>query len=323
VIAAAFAALTCAVWAFVNRPTTEPPWPARIQGFSFQPFQAGAAGFTSFREPIQDDKVRGSGERFADHYTQAALFYNSQTPLEKAHILRGFRFELTKVQTAAIRERVVSMLANVDVGLAKALASELGMAMPKPMPKALKTPVKPELTSSPALSIFSQPGDGSIRTRRVAILVADGVDGEAAQLLHEGLVREGAVPRYVGIRLGAVATEAGGTLEAEVTLETMPSVLFDALIIPGGKAAVTLLGNVGQAAEFIKDQYRHCKPILALGAGADLVENAGAPAKLPSGDDDPGMLIGRHASAAKALPDFVKALARHRHFERAMDPPEV
>ena len=131
------------------------------------------------------------------------------------------------------------------------------------------------------------------------------------------------MPRYVGIRLGAVATEAGGTLEAEVTLETMPSVLFDALIIPGGKAAVTLLGNVGQAAEFIKDQYRHCKPILALGAGADLVENAGVPAKLPSGDDDPGMLIGRHASAAKALPDFVKALARHRHFERAMDPPEV
>jgi catalase len=287
------------------------------------PFQAGAAGFTSFREPIQDDKVRGSGEKFAEHYNQATLFYNSQTPIEKAHILRGFRFELTKVQTPAIRERVVSMLANVDVGLAKALAASLGMAMPKPMPKALKAPVKPELTVSPALSIFSQPGDGSIRTRRIAIMVADGVDGAAAKTLHEGLTREGAVPRYVGIRLGTVATEDGDTLEAEVTLETMPSVLFDALIVPGGKAAVTLLGNVGHAAEFIKDQYRHCKPILALGAGADLVENAGVSLKLPSGEADPGMLVGRHTSAAKALPDFVKALARHRHFERAMDPPEV
>jgi len=287
------------------------------------PFQAGAAGFTSFREPIQDDKVRGSGERFADHYTQATLFYNSQTPIEKAHILRGFRFELTRVQTPAIRERVVAMLANVDSGLAKALANALGMPMPKPLPKALKTPVKPELTSSPALSIFSQPGNGSIQTRRVAILVADGVDGAAAQTLHEGLTLEGAVPRYVGVRLGAVSTEDGDTLEVEVTFETMPSVLFDALVIPGGKAAVTTLGNVGQVAEFIKDQYRHCKVILALGAGAELVENAGVPGTLPSGDEDPGMLVGRHASAAKALPDFVKALARHRHFERAMDPPEV
>src|SRR6186713_1964457 len=78
------------------------------------PFQAGAAGFTSFREPMTGDKVRGSAERFADHYTQATLFYNSQSPIERAHILRGFRFELSKVQTPAVRERVVAMLANVD-----------------------------------------------------------------------------------------------------------------------------------------------------------------------------------------------------------------
>src|SRR5687768_11343448 len=53
------------------------------------PFQAGGAGFTSFREPVADDKVRGKPERFADHYSQATLFYASQTPLEKAHIRRG------------------------------------------------------------------------------------------------------------------------------------------------------------------------------------------------------------------------------------------
>src|SRR6478736_363517 len=287
------------------------------------PFQAGAAGFTSFREPPQGDKVRGSAERFADHYTQATLFYSSQSPIERAHILRGFRFELTKVQTPAIRERVVAMLANVDSGLAKALAKALGMALPKPLPKVLKTALKPEISNSPALSIFSQPGDGNIRTRRVAILVADGVDGVAARALHAGLTAKGAVPRYVGVQLGTVSTEDDDTLEADGTLETMPSVLFDALIIPGGKQAIARLGNVGQAAEFIKDQYRHCKPILALGAGVDLVENAGVPVKLPSGEPDPGMLVGHHASAASALPDFVKALSQHRHFERAMDPPEV
>ena len=289
------------------------------------PFQAGAmAGFTSFREPIEDDKVRGKPERFADHYTQATLFYNSQTAVEKAHILRAFRFELTRVQTPAIRERVVSMLANVDRDLAAALAAELGMAdMPRPMPKALRSPAPPELEESPALSIFAQPGDGSIRTRRIAILVADGVDGEAAEALHAGLTKLGAVPRYIGVRLGSVETESGERLEVEGTLETMPSVLFDAVAVPGGKGAVKILGNVGHAAEFIKDQYRHAKPILVLGEGADLVESAGAPARLPTGSADPGMVGGRHATAAKALPDFVKAIARHRHHEREMDPPAV
>jgi catalase len=287
------------------------------------PFQAGAAGFTSFREPIAADKVRGKSERFAEHYSQATLFWNSQTPIEKAHIIRGFRFELTRVQVPAIRRRVVSMLANVDDGLAETLAAELGMEMPDPMPKALKRTPEPEIEVSPALSIFSQPGDGSIRTRRIAIMVADGVDGAAAEALHAGLTKEGAVPRYIGPRLGSVQTEGGGSLEVEVTLETMPSVLFDALAIPGGKGAIKILGTVGHAAEFVKDQYRHAKPILALGAGADLVENAGVPAALLSGEPDPGMLIERQGKAKEIIPRFVEAIGRHRHYERQIDPPVV
>ena len=77
------------------------------------PFQAGMKGFTSFPEPLHEDKVRGKPEKFADHYSQAALFWNSQTPVEKAHIIRAFRFELTKVQVRAVRKRVVAMIGNV------------------------------------------------------------------------------------------------------------------------------------------------------------------------------------------------------------------
>jgi catalase len=223
----------------------------------------------------------------------------------------------------AVRERVVSMLANVDGELAQKLADELGMDLPAPMPRALKSPPAPEVDVSPALSLFALPGDGSIRTRRVAIMVANGVDGAAAQMLHAGLTKLGAVPRYVGARLGTVETDEGDTIEVEGTFETMPSVLFDAVAVPGGKQAVTTLGNVGHAAEFLKDQYRHAKPILALGAGADLVENAGIPAVLPSGARDPGMLVHRERVPAKVLTEFVKAIARHRHHEREMDPPEV
>ena len=153
--------------------------------------------------------------------------------------------------------------------------------------------------------------------------MADGVDGEAARAIHAALLDEGAVPRYVGARLGTVTTAQGDTLQVEVTFEAMPSVLFDAAAVLGGKGAIEALGNVGHAAEFIKDQYRHAKPILALGEGADLVENAGAPSVLPSGEPDPGMLIGRRSTAGDLLPAFIKAIAKHRYFERQMDPPEL
>jgi len=286
------------------------------------PFQAGAAGFTSFREPIEADKVRGKSERFADHYTQATLFWKSQTPIERAHILRGFRFELTRVTVPAVRARVVATLRNVDLELARTLASELGMDLPEALPRVLKRVPSPELEVSPALSLFSNPGNGSITTRHVAILVAEGIDVAGSKRMHAALAKEGAVPRYVAARLGTVVGQDGDEIEVEVTFETMPSVLFDGVVIPDGKPGTTALGHLGQALEFIKDQYRHCKPILAIGSGADLLEAAGAPSALRSGKADPGLLIARQPSA-KALPSFFTAVAKHRHYERAMDPPAV
>jgi catalase len=94
------------------------------------------------------------------------------------------------------------------------------------------------------------------------------------------------------------------------------------LAIPGGKEGIETLENVGHALEFIKDQHRHLKPILALGGAADLVEGAGVLATLPSGSPDPGLLIGE-VPPENAIPAFIKAIARHRHPERAMDPPAV
>jgi catalase len=231
---------------------------------------------------------------------------------------------LTKVQVLAIRERVVSMLANVDMALAKGLAEDLGMEMPKPMPRALKSPPKPEVTVSTALSLFARPGDRSIRTRRIAILVADGVDVNAAQALHDGLTQAGAVPRYIGPRLGTITDDTSSeTLEVEVTLETMPSVLFDAVAFPGGKKAAKELGQVGHAAEFLKDQYRHAKPMLICAEGSDLLENSGVPRALRSGEPDPGVLIEEDGSDPNVIRRFIAAIARHRHHEREMDPPPV
>ena len=288
------------------------------------PFQAGsAAGFTSFAQKNSEDKVRGKPEKFADHYSQATLFWNSQTPVERAHIVRAFRFELTKVQVPAIRERMVSSLANVAGDLAQRVAEGLGIDVPEAMPKAIARARKPEVQTSPALSLFARPGDGGIRARRIAILVADGVDGAQLKELHAGLLQAGAVPRVVGVRLGQVETTDSEMIDVEVTLETGPAVLYDAVAIPGGRKASVALGSAGHAVEFIKDQYRHCKPILALHEATALVENAGVPARLESGEVDPGLLLAEKGGAKQALSDFIKAIARHRHFEREVDPPAV
>lgn len=283
------------------------------------PFQAGAAGFTSFPQPMTGDKVRGKPERFADHYTQATLFWNSQTPVEKAHIISAFRFELTRVQIPAIRERVVAMLVNVAQDLAESVAEGLGMkSLPPAQPKALVQVIVPEVTSSPALSLVARPGDGSIATRQIAILVADGVDGASAKALQAGLVAEGAVPRFVGVRLGAVQSTDGNEIEVDVTFEAMPAVLFDGLAVPGGHEDALNLACMELVVEFIKEQYRHCKPILALGIGKDLIERAGVKLRLPSGELDPGVLAFEDNDINDILPQFIEAIAAHRHFEREM-----
>lgn len=290
------------------------------------PFQAGAAqGFVSVPARIEakeaQGKVRAKPEKFADHYTQATLFFNSQTPAEQAHIAAAFRFELSKVTVPAIRERMVASLRNASEELAQQVATGLGMAaLPESMPRALAKAPKPEVDRSPALSLLARPGDGSIRGRKVAILVADGVVGQSAVALHEALFAQGAVPRFVAPRIGPVATTDQVEINADASLENEPGFLFDALALPDGEDGVKMLAADGHTMEFIKDQHRHCKTILVMPASTALMLKAQIPASLPSGDPDPGMFLGASAADFNA---FIQGIARHRHPERETDPPAV
>ncbi len=235
------------------------------------PFQAGmAAGFTSFREPIEADKVRGKPQKFAEHYTQAELFWNSQSPAEKAHIVRAFRFELTRVQIPAIRKRVVAQLANVSPKLADAVAAGLGIKTPPPLKKAAHKIDPPEVSVSPPLSLLARPGDAGVRSRRVAILAVDGVKAAPLIRVHAQLAAAGAVPRFVGASMLTVESVEGTEIPIEVTMEAAPSVLWDALVLPDGAGAIGTLMKQGLAHDFVRDQYRHCKPILAFGAAEAL-----------------------------------------------------
>ena len=288
------------------------------------PFQAGAAGFVSVpaRADRNDHKVRGKAERFADHYTQATLFWNSQSDVEKAHIINAFRFELSKVQTAAIRERMVSGLLNVASELAEEVAAGLGLTeLPAPMPKVLQKAVRPEVTASKPLSLLARPGKAGIKARRIAIVASDGVDGSTALAIAERLKSEGAVPVFVAPELGTIAS-TGAPIQADASLEVAPSVVFDAMVLAGGQSASAALAANGRALEFLKDQYRHCKAILVLSGAATLLEKAGIPTTLPNGTPDPGLMI-EAAGGKPPIDDFIRAVAAHRHFAREADPPLV
>jgi catalase len=174
-------------------------------------------------------------------------------------------------------------------------------------------PKKPEIQKSPPLSLMALPGDGGVATRKVAIMIAEGIDSVSVNSIQAALTKAGAVTRYVGTRLGSVTGATGVAVEADATLENSPAVLFDGLVLPDGAQALV---NSGQAVEFLKDQFKHCKTILVLGGASALLEKAGIPFDAP----DAGLIFAEAGSEPKA---FIAALAKHRHVERDRDAPIV
>jgi catalase len=246
--------------------------------------------------------------------------------VEQDHIANAFRFELSKVTVPAIRERMVAGLRNASEALAQKVADGLGMdPLPDPLPLALPNPARPEVTKSPALSLLARPGDGSLRGRKIALLVAPGVEAEAITELQATLLEYGAVGRLVGPRIGSMKTAAGELLQADASLENEPGFLFDGLVLPDGEEAVAALAQDGHTAEFIKDQFRHCKTILAIGASRKLLTQAGLPIAMDKSlaQGGTGLVVVDAGETASGVQAFLQGLAKHRHFGREMDPPLV
>lgn len=285
------------------------------------PFQAGMQGFTSFPEPVAEDKVRGKPEKFADHYSQATLFWISQSEIEKQHIINAFRFELTRIQVPAIRERVVSLLVNVDETLAQEVADGLGIDLPAAAPLASDISF-PVLDASPALSETFYPGDGTIKTKRVAILAAHGVNGANVNALYDAILAQGGVPRILSTKLGKLETAEGKTIHVEATLETMPGVLFDGMVIAEGEQSVANLALNAHTCEFLQNQYRHCKPILVPNTARSLLQKAGIEEVLSDGNPDPSLFIADD-DAYDNIEAFITALGKPRDHSRETDPPLV
>ena len=218
---------------------------------------------------------------------------------------------------------MLSSLMNVSVDMATKIASGLGMDVPKAMPKALMNPVIPEVLKSAPLSLTALPGDGNIRTHKVAILVADGVHGASVLAVQAALTAAGAVTWLIGPHLGLVKTVDVKSVGATGTFENSPPVLFDALVLPDGHDGVAQLAKYEQTREFITNQYRHCKTILVLGAAKALLDQAGIVTTLPSGQADPGIVLASGQDVGDSTAAFITAVGQHRHPARETDIPRI
>jgi catalase len=231
-------------------------------------------GFTSFRENGErndpTEKVRVRAELFADHYSQAALFFRSQTDSEQAHIASALVFELSKVSLEHVRLRVLSRLRNVDEALAKRVADGLAMDLPEKAPAARK-PV--DMKPSDALSIQKQ-AKNTFEGRKVGILFAEGSDKASIDSLKAGIEKAGGAVFLVAPKVGGIAVK-GGTLKADGQLDGSPSVMFDAVASVLMPEAAAKLAQQGAAVQWFMDAYGHCKTIAHCPGTQVILDKAG------------------------------------------------
>jgi catalase len=296
------------------------------------PMQAGGdmRGFHSYAEKLEGHKVRERSDSFGDHFTQATLFWQSQTEVEQKHIVDAFHFELGKVEHMHVRQRLVELLVNVDRSLAERVARGIGVKdfsgdlsylseSTAPRPNERRGAAAPG--SDPALSIERSSRRDTIQSRMVAVLAADGVDAAALLQVRGALEAGGAMVEVVAPHLGPL--DGGGEIEATKSFLTTGSVVYDAVLVAGGRSSADTLRGNGRALQFVAQAYRHYKPLAALGEGVEVLRAARIPeagaesgngATGGGGSAQRGVVVG--ADGATVAREFTAAIARHRHWDR-------
>ena len=263
-------------------------------------------GFKTFPAIMTGEKTRLRSETFADHYSQARLFYKSQTPVERDHIADALVFELSKVEKSAIRERMVSHLANIDQQLALKVANGLGI---KTLPQAMDParPVK-DLPASPKLSILLN-GPESFKDRKVGVLVSEGVNAGLLSAVKAAAQKEGASVEIVAPTIGGVTASDGSHVSADHKFGGGPSVLFDSVVILVTPDKVDKMASDAAVKDFINDAYAHYKFMGYNDAGAMLLSRVGV-----KPDSDEALLALKSGGDSTR---FIQACRKLRNWSRA------
>lgn len=281
-------------------------------------------GYTTYPERISASKIRARSKSFFDHFSQATLFLNSQSDPEKNHLTDALCFELGKVKTVAIRERMLVYLVQIDKGLASTVAYALGLHIPETLDNELNQnipadglpsdyaslKVESSLAKSDALSMINTPKD-TIATRKVAILAADGVNDESLSAIKSAVEAAGGVVEIIAPRLGFLTSANDTKIHVDESLLGAASVLFDAVYVPGGLNSVATLEAEADAVHFLNQAFKHCKAIAADQDSMQVLEATYFSKKIES---DEGVLIG--SDAKKLAEEFINAIKKHRFWER-------
>ncbi|ASO20134.1 catalase [Actinoalloteichus hoggarensis] len=281
-------------------------------------------GFRHLQEKVEGHKIRTRSGSFADHHSQATLFWNSMSGWEREHIVAAFRFELGKCTDRQVRERVVEHLDRISRELAERVAPGIGIATPTGPPPRTHT------DASPALSQENTVHD-TVRTRTVAVLAADGVRGGLLRSLRSALTEMGMIVEVVAPQEGPLRAEEndeghedGPVVTADRALPTMASVLYDAVLVADGAESVDTLRADGGAVHFVAEAVRHAKTVGALGAGVQLLQTAnltGFRLAQPGEDlvSDQGVLTSgttHDQTPTRFLTSFADSVAGHRVWTR-------
>ncbi|MEO8627917.1 MAG: catalase HPII [Betaproteobacteria bacterium] len=289
--------------------------PNSLAGGSPRQATAAQGGFVSYPEKINAVKIKARADSFSDHFSQATLFWNSQAPHEQDHIVDALRFELSKVDVAEVRQRMLGLLATVDMDLATRVAAGLGAQVKASDAKPNQH--KSSVAKSTALSMANTVKN-TIKSRKIAILAADGVDAQAVQGMKAALEAAGAQAKIVAPHLGTIVGSDGKPIPVDFTITNKPSVEFDALYVPGGEQSVAALRGSGDALHYIMEAFKHNKAIAVTGDAAHLLGGAGLMSK-PGGAT--GLPLGVVAASsdtpiASVAKDFIAAIAQHRAWAR-------
>jgi len=231
------------------------------------------AGYQSFAEEVRGPKVRHRSETFADHFSQARQFFDSQTVLERNHIVAALIFELSKVETVAVRGAMLSQLTNIRPEIATRVADGLGYAEPVQAARAAK-PTRTDLAPSPALSILAN-AQKTLASRKVGCLVDDGTDAAAFKALAAAVRKAGAQLAVVSPKVGGAKASDGSTIMGDFQLAGGPSVLFDAVVLLVSDQAGAMLARQSAAVGFVADAFAHLKVIGHTAGAQPLMQAAG------------------------------------------------
>lgn len=290
-----------------------------------------AGGFKSYQERIDARKVRARSDSFRDHFSQARLFYNSQSEPERNHIIDAFSFELGKVKSVPVRQRMIGILSLVDKSLAGEVAAALGLEVQEkletPINKSLPADANPsdyepievkvKLKKSAALSMENTVKD-TIASRKIAVLAADGVDASSLKIVTDAIRSEGGIVHIISPKLGQITGSDNKPIQVEESFLTAASVLYDGIYVPGGEASVNKLQSNPDAIHFLNEGFKHCKAIAADSEARPVLDATYFLSNAPEFDGgsplDAGLII---EGDAKSLADkFIKAIGRHRFWER-------